>query len=70
MNRDSKPHSLYVDGLSDSTKSSIEPNTISKITWDINDALGPGSADPACILKVTHLSACNTSTMSSVQTIN
>ena len=70
MNMDSKPHSLYVDGLSDSTKSSIEPNMVSKITWDINDALGPGSADPACILKVTHLSACNTCTTPLIQTIN
>lgn len=46
-----RPHSLHVDGLSNWTNKDITPDGSLTITWEINEALGPGSADPACIMK-------------------
>uniref|UniRef100_K1QSH0 Ceruloplasmin n=2 Tax=Magallana gigas TaxID=29159 RepID=K1QSH0_MAGGI len=48
-NKEKRQHSLHVDGLSDQTN--IAPGGSLQITWEINEAIGPGSADPSCIMK-------------------
>ncbi|XP_061194272.1 coagulation factor V-like [Saccostrea echinata] len=50
-NMGKRNYSLYVDGLSDSAEEDIRDEESSKITWNITESIGPGSADPPCILK-------------------
>lgn len=49
-NKEERHYSLHVDGLSDWTN--IAPGGSLQITWEINEVIGPGSADPSCIMKV------------------
>jgi hypothetical protein len=52
-NNGGRPYSLHVDGLSDWTDDDSAPGGSSEIiTWDISEAIAPGSADTSCILKV------------------
>lgn len=48
-NKEERHYSLHVDGLSDWTN--IAPGGSLQITWEINEVIGPGSADPSCIMK-------------------
>ncbi|XP_062572535.1 ceruloplasmin-like isoform X2 [Saccostrea cucullata] len=50
-NMGKRKYSLHVDGLSDSADADIGDEESTKITWNITESIGPGSADPPCILK-------------------